>query len=101
LGRNFSAHLAGRFEQKQIQEQLIAHSEILKTERQRITSVEQRRRFLPRVARGEISAFALTETKVGSDPAKMETQAEPTPDGVGQVSCVGQGYKRREALESA
>ena len=42
---------------------------------------EQRRRFLPRVARGEISAFALTETKVGSDPAKMETQAEPTPDG--------------------
>jgi len=42
---------------------------------------EQKRRFLPRVARGEISAFALTETKVGSDPAKMETQAEPTPDG--------------------
>src|SRR5260370_32529474 len=42
---------------------------------------EQRGRFLPRVARGEISAFALTETKVGSDPAKMETQAEPTPDG--------------------
>jgi alkylation response protein AidB-like acyl-CoA dehydrogenase len=42
---------------------------------------EQKRRFLPRVARGEISAFALTEIKVGSDPAKMETQAEPTPDG--------------------
>jgi alkylation response protein AidB-like acyl-CoA dehydrogenase len=42
---------------------------------------EQKQRFLPRVARGEISAFALTETKVGSDPAKMETQAEPTPDG--------------------
>jgi alkylation response protein AidB-like acyl-CoA dehydrogenase len=42
---------------------------------------EQKRRFLPRVARGEISAFALTETKVGSDPAKMETRAEPTPDG--------------------
>lgn len=42
---------------------------------------EQKRRFLPRVAAGEISAFALTETKVGSDPAKMETQAEPTPDG--------------------
>jgi alkylation response protein AidB-like acyl-CoA dehydrogenase len=42
---------------------------------------EQKRRFLPRVARGEISAFALTETKVGSDPAKMETHAEPTPDG--------------------
>ncbi len=42
---------------------------------------EQKRRFLPRVAAGEISAFALTEPKVGSDPAKMETRAEPTPDG--------------------
>jgi alkylation response protein AidB-like acyl-CoA dehydrogenase len=42
---------------------------------------EQKRRFLPRVARGEISAFALTEIKVGSDPAKMEAHAEPTPDG--------------------
>jgi alkylation response protein AidB-like acyl-CoA dehydrogenase len=43
---------------------------------------EQKRRFLPRVAGGEISAFALTETKVGSDPAKMETHAEPTEDGL-------------------
>ena len=42
---------------------------------------EQKRRFLPRVARGEISAFALTETTVGSDPAPMRTQAEPTGDG--------------------
>jgi alkylation response protein AidB-like acyl-CoA dehydrogenase len=42
---------------------------------------EQKRRFLPRVAGGEISAFALTEPKVGSDPAKMETHAEPTGDG--------------------
>ena len=42
---------------------------------------EQKRRFLPRVASGEVSAFALTESKVGSDPAKMETHAEPTPDG--------------------
>lgn len=42
---------------------------------------EQKRRFLPRVAGGEISAFALTEPKVGSDPAKMETRAEPAPDG--------------------
>ena len=46
---------------------------------------EQKRRFLPRVARGEISAFALTETRVGSDPAKMETHAEPTPDGAGFI----------------
>ncbi len=42
---------------------------------------EQKKRFLPRLARGEISAFALTETNVGSDPAKIETTAEPTPDG--------------------
>jgi alkylation response protein AidB-like acyl-CoA dehydrogenase len=46
---------------------------------------EQKRRFLPRVAGGEISAFALTETKVGSDPAKMETHAEPTSDGAAFV----------------
>ena len=42
---------------------------------------EQKKLFLPRVAGGEISAFALTEEGVGSDPAKMETRADPTPDG--------------------
>jgi len=42
---------------------------------------EQKKKFLPRVAKGEISAFALTETGVGSDPAAMETHAEPTEDG--------------------
>jgi 3-hydroxyacyl-CoA dehydrogenase/alkylation response protein AidB-like acyl-CoA dehydrogenase/enoyl-CoA hydratase/carnithine racemase len=42
---------------------------------------EQKRKFLPRVAQGEISAFALTETGVGSDPANMQTHAEPTEDG--------------------
>jgi alkylation response protein AidB-like acyl-CoA dehydrogenase len=42
---------------------------------------EQKRRYLPRIAAGEVSAFALTEQRVGSDPAKMETVAEPTPDG--------------------
>ena len=41
----------------------------------------QKRKYLPRVARGEISAFALTETDVGSDPAAMTTRAEPTQDG--------------------
>jgi len=41
----------------------------------------QKKQFLPRVARGEISAFALTEQGVGSDPAAMNTRAEPTPDG--------------------
>jgi alkylation response protein AidB-like acyl-CoA dehydrogenase len=38
---------------------------------------EQKARYLPRCARGEISAFALTETDVGSDPAKMTTLAVP------------------------
>jgi len=42
---------------------------------------EQKRRFLPRVAGGEISAFALTEAGVGSDPARMTTRAVPTDDG--------------------
>ncbi len=42
---------------------------------------EQKRKFLPRVAKGEISAFALTENGVGSDPANMQTHAEPTEDG--------------------
>ncbi|MCG8602068.1 MAG: acyl-CoA dehydrogenase family protein [Verrucomicrobiales bacterium] len=36
---------------------------------------EQKKKFLPRCAGGEISAFALTEPNVGSDPAKMETTA--------------------------
>src|SRR6266850_2276173 len=42
---------------------------------------EQKRKYLPRVAGGEISAFALTETGAGSDPATMLTHAEPTPEG--------------------
>jgi alkylation response protein AidB-like acyl-CoA dehydrogenase len=42
---------------------------------------EQKQLYLPRFARGEISAFALTEPSVGSDPATMETTAEPTEDG--------------------
>ena len=42
---------------------------------------EQKQKFLPRLASGEISAFALTEIGVGSDPARMQTHAEPTEDG--------------------
>jgi alkylation response protein AidB-like acyl-CoA dehydrogenase len=42
---------------------------------------EQKKRFLPRFGKGEISAFALTEPGVGSDPAAMCTRAEPTEDG--------------------
>lgn len=38
---------------------------------------EQKRRFMPRLARGSISAFALTEPDVGSDPANMKTTATP------------------------
>src|ERR1051325_6799103 len=41
----------------------------------------QKKKFLPRVAKGEISAFALTESGAGSDPATLKTHAEPTPDG--------------------
>jgi alkylation response protein AidB-like acyl-CoA dehydrogenase len=42
---------------------------------------EQKRKFFPRLAKGAISAFALTEVDAGSDPANMHTHAEPTPDG--------------------
>lgn len=42
---------------------------------------EQKEKFLPRFAKGEISAFALTEPDVGSDPAKMGTTATPSEDG--------------------
>jgi alkylation response protein AidB-like acyl-CoA dehydrogenase len=42
---------------------------------------EQKQKYLPRVASGEISAFALTERHAGSDPATMSLRAEPTPDG--------------------
>ncbi|HEX9053037.1 MAG TPA: acyl-CoA dehydrogenase family protein [Anaeromyxobacter sp.] len=44
-------------------------------------SAELKRKYLPRIARGAISAFALTEANVGSDPARLATTAEPTPDG--------------------
>jgi alkylation response protein AidB-like acyl-CoA dehydrogenase len=44
---------------------------------------EQKKKWLPRLANGAISAFALTEPGVGSDPAKMATKAVPTPDGQG------------------
>ncbi|MGH7618628.1 MAG: acyl-CoA dehydrogenase family protein, partial [Gemmatimonadaceae bacterium] len=42
---------------------------------------EQKKRFFPRLAKGAISAFALTEVDAGSDPANMHAHAEPTPDG--------------------
>src|SRR6266571_2123225 len=42
---------------------------------------EQKKKYLPRVARHEISAFALTEWNAGSDPANMSLRADPTADG--------------------
>jgi alkylation response protein AidB-like acyl-CoA dehydrogenase len=42
---------------------------------------EQKQRYLPRCARGEISAFLLTEPDVGSDPARLSTTAVPSADG--------------------
>jgi alkylation response protein AidB-like acyl-CoA dehydrogenase len=41
---------------------------------------EQKQKFLPRVAGGELSAFALTEKGVGSDPARLTTEAVPDGD---------------------
>ncbi len=42
---------------------------------------EQKQRFLPRCAAGEISGFALTEPDVGSDPARLATTAVLAADG--------------------
>lgn len=41
---------------------------------------EQKRKYLPRLAKGALSAFALTEPEVGSDPANMSTFAELSED---------------------
>jgi alkylation response protein AidB-like acyl-CoA dehydrogenase len=41
----------------------------------------QKEKFLPRLAAGEVSAFLLTESDVGSDPARLRTTAVPTPEG--------------------
>ncbi|MBB5351033.1 hypothetical protein HNR46_001267 [Haloferula luteola] len=41
----------------------------------------QKRKYLPRCAAGSISAFALTEKDVGSDPARMKTEATFVGDG--------------------
>ena len=46
---------------------------------------EQKRKFLPRLAKGAISAFLLTEPDVGSDPARMQATATPTEDGAAYI----------------
>jgi alkylation response protein AidB-like acyl-CoA dehydrogenase len=48
-------------------------------------SEQQKREWLPKVARDHISAFLLTEPDVGSDPARMSATATPTPDGSGYL----------------
>jgi len=41
----------------------------------------QKKKWLPRIAKGELSAFALTEPGAGSDPASMVTEAIKQADG--------------------
>jgi alkylation response protein AidB-like acyl-CoA dehydrogenase len=42
---------------------------------------EQKKKYFPRMAKGAISAFALTEVDAGSDPANLRLTATPTEDG--------------------
>jgi alkylation response protein AidB-like acyl-CoA dehydrogenase len=48
-------------------------------------SEEQKREWLPKVSTSLLSAFALTEPGVGSDPARVSTTATPTDDGSGYL----------------
>ena len=48
-------------------------------------SEEQKREWLPKVSTSLVSAFALTEPGVGSDPARVTTTATPTEDGSGYL----------------
>jgi alkylation response protein AidB-like acyl-CoA dehydrogenase len=45
----------------------------------------QKQEWLPKVATTHVSAFALTEPGVGSDPARVTTTATPTADGAGYL----------------
>ncbi len=65
---------------------LSAHQSIGVAEPLRLAgSEEQKRAWLPKVAKDHVSAFLLTEPDVGSDPARLATIAEPTSDGSGYV----------------
>lgn len=46
-----------------------------------VGSEAQKNKYLPWFAEGKISAFALTEPDVGSDPAQMSTEAKLSSDG--------------------
>ena len=61
---------------------LSAHQSIGVAEPLRLFGTEeQKRKWLPLVARDKISAFLLTEPDVGSDPARLATTATPTEGG--------------------
>ena len=51
----------------------------------RYGTAAQKAKYLPRLARGAVSAFALTETQVGSDPAGLATTAVLSEDGTHYV----------------
>src|SRR4051812_31767229 len=79
LGLSASSHSA-------ISTLLSAHQSIGLAEPLRLFgSEEQKREWLPKVAKTHISAFLLTEPDVGSDPARLATSATPTDDGTGYV----------------
>ena len=48
-------------------------------------SEAQKQEWLPTVSTTHVSAFALTEPGVGSDPARVTTTATPTEDGAGYL----------------
>src|SRR5439155_278724 len=56
-------------------------------------SDEQKKEWLPKVARTHISAFLLTEPDVGSDPARLSATAVPSDDGTSYVSQTKYGLK--------
>ena len=61
---------------------LSAHQSIGVAEPLRLFGTEeQKRKWLPLVAKDHISAFLLTEADVGSDPARLATTATPVDDG--------------------
>ena len=61
---------------------LSAHQSIGVPQPLRLFGTEaQKSEWLPKLATGTISGFALTEPQVGSDPANMATTAAPSADG--------------------
>ena len=59
---------------------------------------EQKQRCLPRCARGEISAFLLTEPDVGSDPARLGTTATPRPTATATCSTASKLWATNGAV---